>query len=139
MGLTSDLTWRKAVDQIVAGDYESAAQLKAEETQKQSQESGEKANFAKSGKENDRHNDRNKENNRRHDRNRNNRDRDQRPREWCSYHNSSSHSEQDCRSLKRRREQRDRNATCPFCDKDGHTVDDCEEKKRYKQHKKISR
>jgi hypothetical protein len=38
--------------------------------------------------------------------------------------------------LKRRREQRDRNATCPFCDKDGHTVDDCEEKKRYKQHKR---
>ena len=127
MGLTSDLTWRKAVDQIVAGDYDTAFQKLEEEMKTPQNSTAEKANLAKDSRNNGHRDDRDK-NDRDRFRERDRKDRDK----WCSLHHTSSHDERECKSLNRDRSK----LTCHFCDKEGHTVDRCIEKKRYIERKK---
>jgi len=129
MGLTTDLTWRKAVDQIVAGDYESVSPQKADEEAKSPENATtEKANMAADGKGHDRRDNRGKHN---HDR----RNGDK----WCTYHRTSSHDDKECKSQHRDHNRNRSKVICYFCDKEGHTVERCEEKRRYLERKKRRR
>ena len=98
MGLTSDLTWRKAVDQVVAGDYDTASQKLEEETKPPQNSTAEKANMAKDARNYGRRDngDKNDTDSFR-ERDRKNRDK------WCNLQHTSIHDERACKSLNRDR------------------------------------